>query len=747
MCVPVLSPSHTHTLTHTHTHPSLSPSLSLTHTHSLSTVQHKRMVMPQACGGSVLLVPLLLLLIGCVCGGQQQSKAETEIAWSASNCPEGSLAPGEIESGRECAMVNVPLLGPNGDGDWLAVDQAAPDSSSSSSSSSNDPANRTIPLFVRRYLPQPRGAGQSKGQLWLIPGGPGQGGAEIAPMASMFKDEPYTIVIADHRGTGRSAFLGCPDAESTDSPGGPKIILSEWPGCIQHLEREWTHEGLHGFSTTNAARDVRFVASRIKKEEVGSNPDADYKVVLLGSSYGTLVAGRAVLIEEEEQQGQQPGQQQEQQQEHASSLDHDHGIGRVVDAVVFDGTVYPKGYSLLAQVDFFTAALRVIFDACANDDACRAYLGREPYNMLDTLISRMREGHCRAAGFDPEAFRLFLGMITSLQPLGRPHIMAAASVVRFLRCDRDDVAVLQGLGQRMNELIDSVQQALTAAPAFSQAALMVISAQEVVSDLPAGNDNFWSNADARLDLSLGSLFVHPRVITYPAGLMRLRRDPYANRSPSTLHASVLILSGLLDANTPHLFARLAYLDYAAAAAAATGTNDTGTTHHPAPPPKMLIASTSGHGVLGQDERSRACVVQWLADPHAFDADTCMPYVALDFAAPSDADVQLLGENPFGQAATVGGPADLFPVMSGGDAIAAAVDSGVLASADEVNGAVASASGEGHSSNVVVAFAVLNFVVLLALCGGVVLIVQRSSKRSPSGSNYSLQEQLLESSNG
>ncbi|EGD82699.1 hypothetical protein PTSG_03360 [Salpingoeca rosetta] len=654
-------------------------------------------------GVLVLVVVAVLVALGVAGIGVEGQQV---ISWSADNCPTEPEGEGEVQDGKECAEVTVPLHGAGvGDTAWLNVNDAG---------NNND----TITLFVRRYRPEARNAGASRGQLWLIPGGPGQAGSEMTPLTAHFADEPYTLVIADHRGTGRSSYLGCPDAEAESSPAGPKITLAEWGGCIQHLEAQWTRAGLQGFSTTNAARDVRYIASLIREEEEAASGGAnDYKITLFGSSYGTLVANRAVLLEEEEDVDNT-----------ATSL------GRVIDAIALDGTVYPKGYVLTAQSQFFTAALRVTLDACAVDDTCGGYLGLEPSNTLDLLLERLRGGHCRQAGIDPEEYRLMLGMLNSLQPAGLPHILVTASIVRLLRCGEDDLPALRRFNDFTHTVVSNVRASLTHGPGFSQAALMAVAAQEIIEDLPVGSDDFWTNTDRNLERSLHALFVHPRVVAYPIGLIRLPRDAYAGRTPTSLHVPVLLLSGLLDANTPHLFSRLMYLDYMQAQRPAGVA-----------PPKMLVASTSGHGVLNQDTRALPCMLEWMDDPHGFDAEQCMPFVPLSFTSPSEHDRRIFGDTPYGASPPDTGPAGLLPRTGAEDAIAAAVSDGSIASASDAQG--------GRAARTVTVFVVLDFLVLLALCGFVAVLARRSSPPSSSSSSssssrrekYSLQENLLPSS--
>ena len=112
----------------------------------------------------------------------------------------------------------------------------------------------TIGLFVKRF----RGAPSSgpRKQLWLLQGGPGFSGADFEPFVRAFTSEVTNldVYLPDHRGTGRSSRLGCPQ-EDPSSPGGFSITPAEWPACLASVKAQWGPR-LNGFTTTDAARDL-----------------------------------------------------------------------------------------------------------------------------------------------------------------------------------------------------------------------------------------------------------------------------------------------------------------------------------------------------------------------------------------------------------------------------------------------------------------------------------------------------------
>ena len=73
--------------------------------------------------------------------------------------------------------------------------------------------------------------------------------------AAIAKAKTIDLYLPDHRGTGRSARLACPTAETASSPGGTQISDGELPGCVESMKSTWGDK-LASFNITNAARDV-----------------------------------------------------------------------------------------------------------------------------------------------------------------------------------------------------------------------------------------------------------------------------------------------------------------------------------------------------------------------------------------------------------------------------------------------------------------------------------------------------------
>lgn len=117
-------------------------------------------------------------------------------------------AAGTPIAGSLCAKVRAPL------------DPARPDADH-------------VDLFVRKF-PAP---GVSKGDVWLIAGGPGEAGASFYPLVDRLRTAfpGYDLIVPDHRGTGLSSRL-CVEEEAESSPGGYLLEGAEWATCFGKLD-------------------------------------------------------------------------------------------------------------------------------------------------------------------------------------------------------------------------------------------------------------------------------------------------------------------------------------------------------------------------------------------------------------------------------------------------------------------------------------------------------------------------------
>ena len=275
----------------------------------------------------------------------------------------------DAEAGTD---VGVPWLRPR-DLDWPALQWAACDPPLADPEAEcsvlevpldwDDPAGARVPAAVARR----RASVRRRGQLWLLNGGPGGTGSQLATMLGRFAAglPDLDLYLPDHRGTGRSGRLGCAAQEAPDSELGVALAESEWAGCGQAARAEHGQRLPHA-DVSAAARDVLALVAATREE--------DDMVLLWGVSYGTLWADRILRIDD-----------------------------GTIDAVVLDSVCTPG----LCRADTFD----VVFEeqaaawwaGCAKDAACAERLGEDPWATTVDVFTRVAGGHCAAAleGFGP----------------------------------------------------------------------------------------------------------------------------------------------------------------------------------------------------------------------------------------------------------------------------------------------------------------------------------------------------------
>lgn len=318
------------------------------------------------------------LLIAIGCGAPIDASEETDASTGA-EVQDDALEWGPCPVGfeTECAYLSVPIE--RDDADGVIVDV----------------------LLSRR----PAASGVAATQLWLVQGGPG-GSADvfstsgtITALAGALPDvEIYTM---EHRGVGESAALRCPEQKSADSPGGPSIVGDEVPACAAFID-EAAGGALHGFSTTEAARDLQAALDATREE---GTPQIVY-----GLSYGSYLVLRFLQL-----------------------------FPDGVEAVVLDSVSVP-GKSFAdsdLQPDVVAEALA---RRCENEPVCGDRMGPDPWNTVVDVVAMLEAGHCEEAG-----------LVGDVVPLAFSQLLADVELretvfpllYRLQRCDPDDVAAVR----------------------------------------------------------------------------------------------------------------------------------------------------------------------------------------------------------------------------------------------------------------------------------------------------------------
>lgn len=285
-------------------------------------------------------------------------------------CPEGYVS--------ACATIQVPL------------DHAHPE-------------GEKIDFHFSRY---PAATQPAKRQVWLLAGGPGQAGfvfgKRVAALAAAMPDAD--IFAADHRGTGKSHRLSCPQQDAPNSYGGYALDPLDGAACLDALKPKGDYDRLPFFTTTQAAADVLDAIAAVRTS-------ADEKVFVVGASYGTHWAHRMVQLD-------------------AASPK----AGAHVDGVVFDGFLTPGQFAFLDYDRAAEEAGEALAAACDADASCTAHIG--PGGALAKVKSVMATLETTPCGpFTKDQARTLVSVL--LDPWGG-RAMIFPAIHRLERCNVED---------------------------------------------------------------------------------------------------------------------------------------------------------------------------------------------------------------------------------------------------------------------------------------------------------------------
>lgn len=232
----------------------------------------------------------------------------------------------------------------------------------------DDPTLGDVDLFVRRFPAQ----GVSRGDVWLIAGGPGEAGAGFNALIEQFRAafQGYDLIVPDHRGTGRSSRV-CVAEEADASPGGRGLEGAEWSTCFGQLgaRSPW----VQSFTITNAAHDLSSLIERYSRGR---------ETFVYGVSYGTQLVLRMMTI----------------------------APPTTVKGIVLDSLVPPDAtdvWDLSHRSQGVDAVGRQVLAECDGDPTCRDRLGGSAVDALQRVIDDPR----RAAAFPGGKPKAFLGAL------------------------------------------------------------------------------------------------------------------------------------------------------------------------------------------------------------------------------------------------------------------------------------------------------------------------------------------------
>ncbi|XXX73353.1 alpha/beta fold hydrolase [Sorangium sp. So ce134] len=309
-------------------------------------------------------------------GGNGGNGGGDAIAWT----PCSLLTDGTGED-AECAEIPVPLH-------W------------------DQPEGKTITFFVKRKL---AAAQPSRGQLWLLNGGPGYSGADFEPLVQFLAgvDPTLDLYMPDHRGTGRSSRLGCADGETPESEAGSYLTDAEMAACLPSIKAA-LGDDIQGFTVSNAARDVGEIIARTRA------PGGE--VIVFGGSYGSIWGHRYLQL----------------------YPDQPTAVSLTALAV----------NSHLSDLEIWLNDLGQRYMAlCGADAFCSDKLGADPWATMTETLDAFDEGACpevAALGYDRPLFQVLFAQFF-YQWAARPLIPAL--IYRLDRCAPADVAAFTHLAE------------------------------------------------------------------------------------------------------------------------------------------------------------------------------------------------------------------------------------------------------------------------------------------------------------
>eukprot|EP00005_Dracoamoeba_jomungandri_P006342 CAMPEP_0174261752 /NCGR_PEP_ID=MMETSP0439-20130205/12040_1 /TAXON_ID=0 /ORGANISM="Stereomyxa ramosa, Strain Chinc5" /LENGTH=529 /DNA_ID=CAMNT_0015346299 /DNA_START=51 /DNA_END=1640 /DNA_ORIENTATION=- len=383
----------------------------------------------------------------------------------------------------ECANITLPL-------DW------------------NDTSGKAITFFVKKVNCS---SGNRKGQVWLLNGGPGGTGAPMEGLVPAFSQlmEDYDIMIPDHRGTGRSSGLWCPEIElMADHPS-----LETIKKCIAYLSDRYGDD-LHYFTTTNAALDLKAAIDMTATDED--------KVFVYGLSYGTYWTQRYMVVAPDQ-----------------------------ADKITLDGVCPPDVcrigdyYDVNANIagsDFMTL--------CAEESKeCRDSLGEFPMESMAMLMELVQSGKddcTKKFNFTTTALRrAFVSLLESREQ----RLIIPPLINRLIRCNPQDIEEIKNYIKYQEQMAEKKAQ-LNITTIQNGALMLNIMTSELYSMRdPPPSGKYYIDLDKTLFFSADASTA--LALTYP---LWNKYDPYATQGFDQYPESkipLLLLNGELDPQSSH----------------------------------------------------------------------------------------------------------------------------------------------------------------------------------------------------
>ncbi len=348
-------------------------------------------------------------------------------------------------------------------------------------------------------------------QVWLLAGGPGQAGYVYGSMLDAIGAflPDADLYVVDHRGTGHSHRLACPQQDQPGTYGGYSLDPSLGDRCLAKLPAGDLAR-LPYFTTRQAALDVTAAIEAVRTP--------GQKVYVWGESYGTHWAHRVLQVA-------RPG---------------------AIDGVVFDGFMTPEKFAFTHYDHGVEEAGEAFAGKCDADPTCSGYLPGGALAKLRAVLDKLQTTAC--GSYDHDTARTLVSVFMD-GPGTRTWIFPL--VHRLDRCTSDDIKAIDTL---VSNYDTAASASVDTTPFVNSGVLQYNIALAELWKLPGEPDPTLDALDAA---AAAQAFLAGT--SFPASLLPLRTtwpiapdDASALPVPVTLPPSthLLFLAGELDTRTP-----------------------------------------------------------------------------------------------------------------------------------------------------------------------------------------------------
>lgn len=267
---------------------------------------------------------------------------------------------------------------------------------------------QTIDVFLRSF---PRNTA-SRGQLWVIDGGPGASGATFSDpgFVALIHQMGWDLYLPMHRGIGFSSYLDCG--------------INQWPLdedyvsiCSDVLRKKYADK-INWFSAVGAAHDLNYL---IQHNNPGNLP-----VVMMGTSYGTYLTQRFLQLFD-------------------SNIDA---------AILLSGTNLAPRFEFVSHQEEQT--FRRLLTLCSDQSDCAAMFEYTAYEAAQALILDDGWQSCSQIVSNQQEVSIWFRNLAASQLREKLPL----TIKKLTRCNRQDAEWLAAQLLELNELESRKRQQL-----------------------------------------------------------------------------------------------------------------------------------------------------------------------------------------------------------------------------------------------------------------------------------------------